>query len=143
MENDFFRGRPRYEGIIAALQEQRPETDEAANLIVEEVSKRGLTFAPGDLEFDEEADRDAEEAELILDGAPPALPPPTAPQPQKLGVNTEWAGTGMFEDAVNTLLGLRTKPAARFGGIFDPADLGELASFLSAVAAADRKNEAA
>jgi hypothetical protein len=34
---------------------------------------------------------------------------------------------------------LRAKPAARFIGKFPPDDLDELASFLSAVAAADRK----
>jgi hypothetical protein len=130
---DAFCYRSCYEKLIAALLELRPDTDEAANSIVEETWR-------ADLEMHEEADDDGDEADSILDGAPPVLPPPaTPPRPQKLTADTDWVETDVFTDAVSTLRTLRAKPAARFIGKFPPDDLDELASFLSAVAAADRK----
>jgi hypothetical protein len=83
------------------------------------------------LEGDAERKAEAEqEAEALLDGAPPGLPPPTTPpEPQKLGADTSWAEAEPFASAVTELLELRTKPAARFVGMFSPAELLEVADF--------------
>jgi hypothetical protein len=132
----------RYEKLLVALQEHRPDTDEAANSIVKEVIAGEFANhrEAANVEGEEEVNDEAEETESILDGAPPVLPPPTTPsEPQKLGAHTEWAGTVLFEDAVNNLLSLRAKPVGRFVGIIPPADLNEVARFLLAVAAADKK----
>jgi hypothetical protein len=134
----------RYGRLLAALQEHRPDTDETASSIVNEViDGEFANHSAAKVEGDEEINDEAEEAESILDGAPPVLPPPTRPPAhQKLGAQTDWAETALFEEAVGHLLSLRAKPAARFAGAIPSADLNEVANFLSAVAAADKKETA-
>jgi hypothetical protein len=152
-----------YEKAVAALQEREPKTGEDAKSIVDEIEQEyveaerkadpdidrmsraeysaWLAKAEAKEEEEEEAER---EADSILDGTPPALPPPTTPpEPQKLGADTEWEGRETFADAVTVLLGLRTKPVGRFVGMFSPDVLREVGDFLMAVAAADKKKEAA
>ena len=59
----------------------------------------------------------AEEAETILDGAPPELPPSAMPgEPQRLGGGTGWAEAEELARAVAALRQLRTKPMARLVG---------------------------
>jgi hypothetical protein len=55
-------------------------------------------------EDENEEDTEAAEAAAILDGAPPSLPP--AHEPDEL----------LFDQTIETLMTLRTKPAAKFDG---------------------------
>jgi hypothetical protein len=88
-------------------------------------------------------DEVTDELEHILDGPPPDLPPPTTPpEPQRIGLDTTWAEREPFDSAVRELLWLRTKPIARFVGMFSSAELYEVSEFLTAVAAADKKEAA-
>jgi hypothetical protein len=120
---------PWYEKACTALREQEPESDEDADAIVEKV--RDEYYADPD---DVDAEAEQEEADAILDGDPPILPPPTAPsEPQKLGTDTEWAETGVFAGAVMDLLHLRGKPAKRFVGKFTTTELREVRDLLSTV----------
>jgi hypothetical protein len=128
--------------LLDALREHRPDTVEAADFIVNEVIKREVANQRevANVEDDGQINDEVEEAESILDDAPPVLPPPTTPpEPQKLGAHTEWAGRDLFEDAVSNLLGLCTKPIGRFVGIIPPTDLNKVTSWLSAIEAADTK----
>jgi Protein of unknown function (DUF3102) len=151
---------PWYGKAVAALQEREPKTDESARSIVDEIEqeyeeaerKAHEAALLRDLENPEcvmtlehiaarQAHRDEakDEAESILDGAPPDLPPPTTPpEPQRLHADTEWEGRQAFADAVTALLGLRTKPAARFAGMISPIELRKVAEFLMGVAAATK-----
>jgi hypothetical protein len=49
----------------------------------------------------------------------------------------------MYRGGVQRLLNLRTKPIARFTGVFPPDELREVADFLMAVAAADKAKSTA
>lgn len=131
-----------YEKIIAALLEQNPDTDESAEALAENIRRE---YFEAGLRADRAAilqrsqDRD-DELDDILDGAPPVLPPPAAPsEPQELRSDTEWAETGLFAHAVTDLLEVRTKPIARFCGMFTPAELREVADLLLAVASEQEK----
>jgi hypothetical protein len=156
---DVHSDEPWHKEAVAVLQEREPETDESASAIVDEIEqeheeaerKAHEAALLRDLENPEcvmtlehiaarQAHRDAarDEAENILDGAPPDLPPTTPPEPQKLHADTAWEGRTSFDSAVTALLDLRTKPAARFTGMFSPAQLHEVADFLMAVAAATK-----
>jgi hypothetical protein len=132
---DLYSGSVFYEELVAALQEQNPDTDEAARLIHDEVINRVVASRKV---VDDEVEDAPGEIESILDGPPPVLPPPTAsPEPQKLAAGTEWAETKSFVDVVKELQRLGSKPIARFVGMFPPTELHEVAEFLVAVAAAD------
>jgi hypothetical protein len=117
---------------IAELRKHRPNDDEAARQIVDEVMdqyfkakeakdaaewqaflrKRGPEIVPSD---------------PILDGDPPVLPPPiTPPEPQKLGGGEQ----EIFKIAVKQLRGLQTKPLATFAGLCSPTELREVIDFL-------------
>jgi hypothetical protein len=99
-------GEPWHEKAVAALQQHQPETDESACLIVNEVrdgqaaaehkakeaerkaDEKRLRYLDGDDDEDEDEDEEEvkdEEAESILDGASPDLPPPEATVPKKPG----------------------------------------------------------
>jgi hypothetical protein len=126
------RGEPWYGKAVATLQKRKPETDEEANSIINEIEKEYDVLYVAE-----------QEAEAILDGAAPDLPPPTTPpEPQRLAADTAWVETGVFADAVTGLRELRAKPVARFVGMFSPAELREVSEFLAAVAAADQKDAA-
>jgi hypothetical protein len=142
-------GSPSHSGIVyekaaTALQERNPETDEAANSIVNEITQ--AYYEAELLKAEEKAQRRDEireeaeqEADAILDGAPPDLPPPiTPPEPQRLDADSDWAETKPFVDAVKGLIWLHAKPISRFVGMFSPAVLREMADFLMAVAAAQQ-----
>lgn len=131
---------PWHEKAVAALQEQKPESDERALSITNEIFRQHVHDMHDEAKRRAEAEDEVEqEAESILDGAPPDLPPSiTPPELQKFGAETEWEGRESFADAVTALLGLRTKPAARFVGNFSPAELHEVGDFLMTVAAADK-----
>jgi hypothetical protein len=126
-----YRNAPWYQQAIAALQERRPETDEEAQAIIEEVI---ADEAAQDDSAEDKAEDD--EIEAILDGPPPDLTPPiTPPEPQKLTGGTVWAGQGEFDGAISVLLAWSSKPAARFvGGMYSPEKLREVSDFVSAVA---------
>jgi hypothetical protein len=130
---------PWVEKAIAALKEQKLENDEAANLIVDQIKQEYLKAErKANQAAVSQQLRDREEAENILGGVPPELPPPiTPPEPHKLGGGTDWAETEQFKCAVQNLLVLRAKPVERLVGQFDPALLREVAQFLMDVAAAD------
>jgi hypothetical protein len=122
---DLYKRSPWYDDAVAALLERNPDTDESARLLVSEVAAN---------EKVEEAQH-KKDADSILDGAPPDLPPPiTPPEPQKFGAKTEWEGRDSFADAVTTLLDLRTKSVGRFVGKFSPSELREVADFLLDIA---------
>src|SRR5262249_9445539 len=106
VEIEQYRDSSWYDKAVAELKEQKPETDESAYAIVDEVEQEYLeaerieSKAAEDamllnLALDLEAKEKAQqEAESILDGPPPVLPPPiTPPEPQKLGAGTAWAET--------------------------------------------------
>jgi hypothetical protein len=157
---DWYSDESWHEKAVAALQEREPKTDESASAIVDEIEreweeaerKAREAALLRDLEDPEcvmtlahiiaqQANRNEaeDEAEALLDGAPPDLPPPTtAPEPQMLHANTAWWGTESFERAVTDLLELHTKPVARFVGKVSPAELRKVGDFLMAVAAADK-----
>jgi Protein of unknown function (DUF3102) len=148
---DLDEHRSGHEKAVAALQEREPKIDEEAKSIVDEI--RWAAMDAKDQEYQEwlrrqqtvqKEDKEIkDEAESLLDGAPPDLPPPTTPpEPQKLHADTDWAETKSFVDAVKELLELRAKPVARFVGMFSPAELREVGDFLVAVAAADKKEAA-
>jgi hypothetical protein len=137
---------------VAALQQRQPETDESATAIVDaiELADRQARNAEHQREIEEhiakisEAEREAEqEAEAILDGPPPELPPSIVPpEPQKLEAPSItraplWAGEVEFHSAVANLLELSTKPAARFIGRFSTDKLRAASDFLMAVAEAE------
>jgi hypothetical protein len=136
---------------VESLLKQQPATDEMADSIVDEIRQAYLDAEQAKYEAEWEVEHRAreqeqDEAEAILDGPPPVLPPSITPpdEPQKLGNETTWEGTGQFIGAVGELLDLSTKPATRFAGVFSPDDLNKVADFLRAVAAADKaKTEAA
>jgi len=77
----------------------------------------------------------AEEAETILDGAPPQLPPPSSAtlEPQKLEAGTCWAEADEFIKAIDQLRQLRTKPMARIAGKVASPVLRDVIDFLDAV----------
>jgi Protein of unknown function (DUF3102) len=161
------RNDPWYEKVVVALQQYEPTTDEGAIAIVDETQQEceeaelqeaerkadpdyaafleeaeAAAKAKDEAEAEAEAENEAE-AERILSGAPPVLPPPApSPEPQKLHADTDWAETALFDHAVTDLRKLHAKPLARFAGRFTPAELREVADFLTALAAAD-KDEAA
>jgi len=119
-----------HEKAIAALLEREPDTDDSARLLVSEVA---AAYEAEEAQIKDDAAE--QEAESILDGTPPDLPPSiTPPEPQKFGADTEWEGRESFADAVTVLLGLRTKPIGRFVGRFSPSELREVAEFLLAIA---------
>ncbi|WP_161855601.1 DUF3102 domain-containing protein [Bradyrhizobium sp. CCBAU 051011] len=147
---DWTRGEPFHEKAVTALKERKPETDEAAEAIVDEIvaeqreadrvrreaeQAEMLRNIERSIESDNEAER---EAEAILDGPPPELPSITPPEPQKFSASTLWAGTGSFDRAVRDLLDLRTKPAERFVGVFSPTELRAVSEFMIAVAEASK-----
>jgi hypothetical protein len=122
---------------IAALRKQRPDDDDAAREIVDEVM---------DQYFKAKEAKDAAEWQAflrkrgpeivppdpILDGDPPVLPPPiTPPEPQKLGGGEQ----EIFKIAVKQLRGLQTKPLATFAELCSPTELREVIDFLTDVAA--------
>lgn len=80
---------------------------------------------------------DAEDAESILDGPPPAVPPPAPIAPP------DYVRRG-FDEAVNTLKLLMTKPAAQFAGtVHDAGDLEKVEGFIHAVRDRVRKSAGA
>jgi hypothetical protein len=138
VELDVRSDEPWHQKAVDTLQREQPLTDESARALVDEVEQTcGVTR-------DIQAEDDAElEAEAVLNAGPPKLPlPATPPEPQKLNASTAWAETGLFADAVTDLRELRTKPVARFFGVFPPGELREVADFLIAVADGS-KSEAA
>jgi Protein of unknown function (DUF3102) len=150
VELDEFSEQPWYGNAVAALCEREPETDESASLISDEICQ---AYLEAERKVDEakldallhSKDEAEQEAEAILDGPPPDLPPPIIPpEPQRLGARSTWAEAAPFNEAVRALLKLRTNPVARFVGTFSPADLRAAADFLMAIEAADKaKVEAA
>jgi hypothetical protein len=130
---DVYSDEPWHEKAVAALRKRQPSTEEAANEITDE-------FAFAERKVEQAAlDEANREAEALLDGAAPELPPPTTgPVPQRLGTETAWAETQSFANAVRDLNALRAKPIARFVGAFSPAELREIGEFLMAVAAATK-----
>jgi hypothetical protein len=115
--------------------EQRLEAERDAEAVPQDDGNDGFDRDDGN--------SDADEAISILDGAPPDLPPPTAPpEPQRFGADTEaeWAETEPFAKAIVTLRDLRTKPVARFAGVIDPEELKAVIDFLTAVMRAEAKD---
>jgi hypothetical protein len=134
VEIDEFTGESWHEKAVAALQERRPETAEDASSIVDETEKLFRDIEREERRGNEEAAE--QEADDILNCAPPALPPATTPpEPQRLGAETTWAETAPFVRAVTDLRNLRAKPVGRFVGQFSQAELREVGDFLTAVAA--------
>ncbi|WP_164937274.1 DUF3102 domain-containing protein [Bradyrhizobium vignae] len=146
VELDDFKEDPCYQKAVAALLEQDPETDEVAESIVDEIAQAHSDADRAQREAEQahwEAEWEAKRnADAILDGPPPDLPSSvTPPEPQKLGVETDWE-TGSFVSNVMALLELHTKPADRFVGLCSPSALRNLADFLMAVAmASEQKKE--
>ena len=104
--------------------EPEPSSDETAS---DEDDKSESEEEVKDGQTDEE-----KEAEDILDGAPPIVPPAAPPE---VGVVEAHALT-KFEDAVKLLLVVMTKSASTFRGTYHTgADLESVADFLKSVAA--------
>jgi hypothetical protein len=139
VELDGFSDETWYEKAVAALRDRKPETDESATSIVDEIEAAQI-----DLEREEQRLRnqkryeEIDDVEAILDGPPPVLPSPTTPpEPQRLEADTDWAEIKPFVAAVKDLLPLCAKPAARFIGMFPSTSLRAVSAFLMAVAAAE------
>jgi len=146
--------RPWHEEVVAALRKRQPDTDESASSIIDEViaahKPDDAIYGPdgADDEVTEDADETEDycnEAEDILDGPPPALPPPTSPpEPQKFGADTEWEGRDTFVNAVMLLVNLCTKSAERFANSrISPIQLQQVSDFLARVAACSAQNDIA
>lgn len=132
-------GKPWHDKAVAALKKQAPDTDEAARAIVGRIDcerraaehKAAMDALKRDLKAKHEA---VEEAETILDGAPPELPPPSETlEPQKLEAGTCWAEADEFIKAIDQLRQLRTKPMARIAGKVASPVLRDVIDFLDAV----------
>jgi len=131
-----------YEKAVAALQECKPETDEAAQQIADKIEQEYWESLTAKEEQRSEEEVVSNETGAILDGPPPVPPPTEPPEPQRIGGGTPWAEQEPFTDAVNELLWLSTKPIDRFVGSFSTADLCEVTEFLRAVAAANKQEAA-
>ena len=93
------------------------------------------TEVDADIEAEEAEAAAAEqaEAEAILDGSPPDVPPPS-PEPQTLP--REESMLTSFEQGVELLRGVMTKPVAKFTATyFTSTDLANITDFLRQVAA--------
>jgi hypothetical protein len=133
---------PWYQQTAAALQEQKPETEDGAYSIVQQIRKQYLETRQAESDA---AEQEAEqEAEAILNADPPELPPSIMPpEPQKLGTGTDWAEAEPFANAVRDLLALRTKSLERLVGAVSRGELRVAIDFLMAVDAAEARQEAA
>jgi hypothetical protein len=133
----------------AALIEQKPDTDEAAENIVDEIEEQHLDAelaAQAEQQAEAEAEKQAEaeakkaesdEIEAILDGPPPELPPSIVPpEPQTLGLDKddESAEAKTFRAVMRQLHYLRTKPLTKFAGVCSVDDLREVIEFFTAIA---------
>jgi hypothetical protein len=121
---------------VEALLKQQPATDEIADSIVDEIHQAHIDAEQARYEAEWEAkrkdkDQERDEAEAILDGDPPELPPSIVPpEPQRLEAETgRWAERCAFDTAVGSLLMLRSKllasPAARGCGLPDGSRDGD------------------
>src|SRR5262249_54675599 len=104
---------------------------DAARAIAEAICEK---LAPADEDDDDDQDQEDSgdekdaESEAILDGPPPAVPPP-APIPPP----TDFALRD-FDEAINALKRLKTKPSAQFAQTIHSADdLEAVESFIHAV----------
>jgi hypothetical protein len=108
--------------ILAATRKGRVDQTRARAICDE--------LAPPDPDQPDDEEDEAEEdpeSTAILDGPPPDVPPP-APN------ITPDGALRAFDQAVNTLKQLMTKPAARFAGTVHAGDLEGIESFIRAVA---------
>src|SRR5262249_7837420 len=103
--------------LVAALREQKPTTDEAANAIAEELRREHYqkNEADEDPEIeDAEIREEPPEVAAILDGAPPLLPPPTPLEDPRLQGDEAAADVDVndFTDAVLSLCRISTHTTA-------------------------------
>jgi hypothetical protein len=139
LEN-WYGAEPWCEQAIMAVKARSPVSDDDVKTIIDEISEAAARKAEDEALRPIEPEDAAEDVDDILNGPPPVLPPATAtPELQKLGADTEWQGRESFSDAVENLRELITKPAGRFAGVFPPDELREVADFLMAVAATEKK----
>ena len=110
--------------ILAATHEGRVDSTRTEKLCAALVRQRESTDS--DVDDDDEAAEDPEST-AILDGPPPDVPPP-APN------ITPDVALRAFDQAVNALKQLMTKPAARFASTVHAGDLEGIESFIHAVA---------
>jgi len=131
---------------IEALKTKKPKTDTAVKEIVEAVRDHMLrhAFAEDSPSTDHEDGNDHDkqhgsddhrEAEKILSGSPPTLPPP----PQPTTTPRDEHQIAAFRRSIENFKPLLTKPAERFAGVVPYVDLRATADFLNAVGG--RSNE--
>jgi hypothetical protein len=127
--------------IIEALRAQKPKTEAQTAKIVQTIYKK----AAEDGRLLTKKERDAEkEAQALLDGPPPMLPPSIVPpEPQTLSVDDDdqSADAEMFQTAMEQLHFLRAKPLAKFTDVCTPNHLQQVIDFLNAILA--KQNDAA
>jgi hypothetical protein len=127
------------EKAIAALLERNPETEEEAAAIIDEAEAAEDEAEDEDDLSDETKSEEELEADRILDGPPPELPPPTpAPEPpEPQGESTPWAGGMELAIAFDKIFRLSTQSATRFTGRVRPSRVPQVCDFLMAIRAAD------
>lgn len=130
---------------VAGLKDLQPTTDEAANAIVDDIRREYEAKAKTKAEAETEAKTKAEaEAEVILDGKPPALPPPAAAQDQRLPCGTADVNVTDFVDAVRSLCRLSTRTtAAKLASAISLRELGTARDLIAAVLTAAGEKKAA
>jgi hypothetical protein len=129
--------RPWHADAVAALCKRRPETDDAADKIIEDIRWTSI-----ESETDAAGNADDPEAVAILEGPPPVLPPPEEDdEPLQLDDDDGegWPEEDAFRAAIVQLRALRAKPLARFIGLFPPNELREAIDLLVAIVAAEEK----
>jgi len=121
---------PRHAKLIAALKDQKPTTDEAADAIVIDIRRKHVA----EVEAQAEAEAEAKEADKVLDGEPPVLPqsPPLGDQRLSHGDMPD-VDADDFADAVRELSRLSTKPARKLAGVVPEDDLRNACKLIEAV----------
>jgi hypothetical protein len=136
--------------IIEALKAKKPESEEAAAAVIDAIAAAlresdddGGSDHDGNDDVDHGNDEVAKQAEqdeanAILDGPSPRLPPPASTPPASTPPASKElppdAFVSPFREAVESLKPLATKSVARFTGATASDDLIRIADFLYAVA---------
>jgi hypothetical protein len=128
---------PWIDRATAELKKQKPTTMDAANDIIFKIDMQhrdALAKKQVKALAKKQTDADA-----ILDGPPPILPPSIVPpEPQTIGVeddDDQSAEAEIFEAAMEKLHLLRAKPLTKFTDVCTPKRLQEVIDFLNAILA--------
>jgi hypothetical protein len=131
------------ENLIAALRKAKPATEAEASAIInaaDEEANTGERTEDWSHRYADDKVKAEKEAEAILDGPPPELPPAEQQEePQKFRTEdqpTAWVFD--FDEAIETLARLRTRSVREFTGTVHGADTrSAVAEFIESINAPD------